>query len=358
MTVVHPHDDIRIYHKEAKSLAKSGYQVTIINPEHSGTDELGICFQKIDVPTERRRRMLTSWKTALSAAFKTDAVIYHIHDPELLPAAMVLKWRGKHVVYDAHEDTPRQIINKAWIPVSYRKFISELFEKYENYCAKRLDVIIAATQTIADRFGNSVVVHNYPHHGDFSKIGETTPYLRRKNNICYIGSITNQRGILQTLTAIETLDVTYYLAGNYETLELKNEIEKMPAFVKTEYKGFLNRQETSQLLSQSRIGMLTLQPLLSYQDSLPIKLFEYMLAGLPVIASDFPLWKQLFGTTAILYVDPTNPIEITEAIDFLLKNPDRAKSMGEAGRELVLKSFTYAIEERKLLKCYAKILSE
>lgn len=356
ITTVHNHDDVRIYHKEAKALDRAGFDVTIINPTESGTDEHGIRFFKIDVPQGRKARVMKSSKIAYIAAMQNPSDIYHIHDAELLPTALKLKKMGKKVIYDSHEDTPRQILEKSWIPHAYRDTVSKLFEWYENRVTKKLDVVICATNTIAARFTNSVVVHNYPSEVEFSQTVEEIPYQKRKDSVCYIGAITAIRGITETLRAIEPLDIKFNLAGRFENLDIKNEIEHMPAFDKVEYKGYLDREGIDKLLSESKIGMLLLQPVVCYKESLPIKLFEYMIAGIPVIASDFKLWQELIGNACVLYVDPTNHLKVREAIEFLLQNPDRAKAMGEAGRELVLKRFTFEAEERKLVRCYKKLL--
>ena len=81
-----------------------------------------------------------------------------------------------------------------------------------------------------------------------------------------------------------------------------------------------------------------------------------IICGLPVIASDFPLWRELTGKSCALFVDPQKVEEIAGAMTFLLENPDRAKAMGEAGRKLALKKYCWQSEEKRLLTLYRKLL--
>ena len=106
LTSVHTPFDTRIFHKQAKSLLKAGYDVTLI-AQHD-RDELvgGIRIIALPKPKNRLRRMLGTWRVC-KLAFKQKAEIYHLHDPELLQIGLLSKILGKKVIYDVYEEYPK-----------------------------------------------------------------------------------------------------------------------------------------------------------------------------------------------------------------------------------------------------------
>ena len=125
---------------------------------------------------------------------------------------------------------------------------------------------------------------------------------------------------------------------------------------KTDHLGWLDRSGVEQVLQESVAGLVTLHPVINYVDALPVKMFEYMAAGVPVIASDFALWRQIIeGNQCGLCVDPLDPQAIAAAIDYLIANPTEAKQMGLNGQRSVRERFNWSIEEQKLLKLYQSL---
>ncbi len=97
----------------------------------------------------------------------------------------------------------------------------------------------------------------------------------------------------------------------------------------------------------------------NHVDAQPNKMFEYMSAGIPVIASDFPLWREIIeGCGCGICVDPLDPKKIAEAIDYLVDNPEIARRMGENGRKAVYDRYNWDVEEKKLLALYDSLLRE
>ena len=200
LTSAHPDGDVRIFHKQCVSLAAAGYKVSLIIPNTKSRNEKGVFISSFKCNYKSRKdRMTITVKKVLKEALKLDANIYHIHDPELLKISKKLKRIGKKVVYDVHEDLPRQIMYKHWIPKHMRKIVSKAAELYENKIARNLNGIITATPHIEERFvkinPNTIAINNFP---ILNELLINQDYKSKtENNICYVGGITKSRGIFE-----------------------------------------------------------------------------------------------------------------------------------------------------------------
>ncbi|MGQ3013581.1 MAG: glycosyltransferase family 4 protein [Flavobacteriales bacterium] len=360
ITSAHPAEDIRIFIKECSSLAAAGHRVTLVAAgTHDDYTKNGV--QIVFVPKStggRIKRMYETVNRVYEKALSLNADVYHFHDPELLRIALKLKRKGKKVIYDSHEDVPRQIMGKYWIPALLRRTVSFVFETYENYVARRLSGIITATPVIAARFRkihpNTVDINNYPLMSEFP---EPDLSAVKENAVCYVGGLTEIRGITQAVDAMEYCrDVRLILAGPFSPADYESRLRSRKGFVHTEYLGILNRNEVVSCLHRCKAGILTLLPSPNIIDSQPNKMFEYMAAGLPVIGSDFPLWRRiLIDNHCGLCVDPEKPEEIAAAIMKLLNDPALALEMGKNGRKAILETYNWSPEEQKLLTFYQKL---
>ena len=355
ITIVHKRYDVRIFHKECKSLSKTFEQVNLIVADGLG-DEIkdGINIYDISKPKNRTDRFLKMSKRALIKALEVQSNIYHLHDPELLRIALKLKKSGAKVIFDSHEDLPRQIISKPYIPKFLRKPLAFFVEIFEDRIVKKIDGIITATPYIRDRFlktnPNSIDINNYPILNDIKFNKE---WRNRTHSIGYIGGILKTRGIIETLDAIKGTDIKLILAGNISPKSFEDECRRHEGWRNVEYLGFLDRKGINELLSKVKIGMVILEATPSYIHSLPVKMFEYMAAGLPIIASDFPLWRKIIiESDCGICVDQTNPSDIAKAITKLITDEDLLKQYGVNGRNATKEKFNWGIEEKKLIKFY------
>ncbi len=359
LTSVHLPFDDRIFQKECRSILKSGYDaVLIVQHERNETVE-GIKIKALPEVESRLERILKLPLITLKKALKEKADVYHFHDSELIPVGLILKLCGKKVIYDIHEDVPRQILSKPYLNKVSAKIISYLFEKFENFAVRRFDVLITATPHIRDRFSkinpNTIDINNYPL---LEEMYTPVNWEERRNHITYIGGIAKIRGIVELIKALEYVDTTLHLAGNFESKELEEYVKSLPGWEKVKYYGYIGRKDIKKILSKVRIGMVTLHPIVNYLDSMPVKLFEYMSAGIPTVASNFPLWKEIVEESNCgICVDPLNSQEIAETVRYLFEHPEEAKKMGENGRRAVEEKYNWEKESEKLLKIYEELTS-
>lgn len=365
LTSVHVPLDIRIFHKECKTLVKAGYDVVLIvpNDQPTGIEAVdGVRIRSLPKPRTRRTRMTGTIWNVYRHALREDADIYHFHDPELIVAGLLLKLRGKRVIYDVHEDLPRQILTKHWIPARARGLVSRGAEAVEFAGAMAWDGIAAATPTIARRFppGKTALVQNFPVPGELMPVTPSR-YEDRSHLVAYVGKIEGIRGAREMVAAMSALppsvEACLAMAGVFEPARLETELRQQEGWSRIHPMGWLTRPEVSALLGRARIGLVLLHPAGNYIDAQPNKLFEYMAAGIPVVASDFPRWRTLIEDVSCgLLVDPLDPSAIAAAIQWLLKHPDEAAAMGQRGQAAIRDTYNWAAEGERLIGLYRDCL--
>lgn len=348
VTSVHDSYDVRIFLKECSTLASNGYDTYLVAPgtsrKENGVNVIGV-GQK---PLSRIHRILFFSKSVIKKAINLDCDIYHIHDPELLLYYNLLIKKNKVLIFDSHEDVSVQIQNKRYIPFFIRKFISFIYSKYENFVLKRFNAIVASTDYIKDKFirinKKTISLHNYPILKEFiSKDNQ----LKKNNIVCYVGGISDLRGESIMIDAFKDINGQLIIAGKHNITKFNN----------VEYVGELSRREVVDLYSQSTLGLCLLKPVENYLYSKPIKMYEYMAAGIPFVCSNFPEWLKLVNeTSAGICVNPLNRDEIIIAISKLLNNKELSNSMGQNGYNYVVKYCNWEKESLKLLDLYSSLL--
>lgn len=362
LTSVHPRYDTRIFIKMCSSLAKLGYATSLIVADGKGNElKNHVSIFDVGKPTGRLNRVLKTTKNVYKKALNLNADLYHIHDPELIPVGLKLKKKGKHVIFDAHEDLPKQLLSKPYLKGYQQKILSFIALKYEEWTCKKFDAIITATPYIRDKFfkinPNSVDINNYPILEELDNTGLS--WEEKDMAVCYVGGLSEVRGIREIVvaTSLTTKKANLYLAGKFDSESYEKIVKSEPGWKDIKELGWLNRSEVANVYAQSRAGLVTLYPIINYLDSLPVKMFEYMAAGIPVIASDFPFWKEIIEKNECgICVDPKKPEDIAKAIDYLLENSDVAQKLGKNGRKAIEKKYNWSIEEQKLIQLYEKIL--
>lgn len=368
MSSVHKWDDNRVF-KESSSLAKQ-YRIDLCAVGDfsyrrvQGVDVFGLPDLK-----KRYWRPL-NWFRLLLYAKKTQACVYHLHDPELIPLGLILKLFGRKVIYDVHEDYFDAILHKYWLPKPTRKTIAVVFNTLEKMCSKFFDAIIFAEIAYKDSFPGTnklkADILNYPLlTTDYEPVDKKN---RQCINLIYSGGISAIRGAEQMIAALallvgEGINVHLLLVGPFLPSAYEARIKQMI----TDYRlqnhvtvtGRIPPSELDAYYRRADIGLALLHPVENYLKSQASKLFEYMAAGIPIVASDFPRWKALLQDVgAGLTVDPYDPEAIAAKIKWLLNDAQLRLCMGKNGRRAYLERFNWNSEELKLLSLYGSLLRE
>ncbi len=362
MTSAHNTTDVRIFQKECVSLAKNGYDVYLVGQGKSriekGVNVIGIG----DLSHNRINRMIKSTRAIYNKALELDCDIYHFHDPELWPYGLKLKQKRKKVIFDSHEFYREQLKRKHYIPKKITNIIAKIYTMYERQSLKKIDAVIFPC-TINGKNPFEGMCKNFEYVNNTPILSELydrfdAKVCKHKNSVCYIGGLTESRGITNAVKATYIAGASLFLAGRIAPT-YKNKLELMPEFINTKYVGVLNRLEVNDFLQHCQVGLATLLNEGQYlmAENLPTKVYEYLSLGLPVIISRTPynekiIKKYQFGLVA----NPTNVIEISEKIRHILNNPEEAKRMGENGRKAIKEEFNWEKEEKKLVSLYERVL--
>ncbi len=362
LTSAHPRFDPRIFLKQCRGLAGHGFKVSLVVADGLGKESVGgVDIVDVGVLSGRVNRFLRTTDRVFRAALALDADIYHLHDPELLPVGVRLKRRGKRVVFDSHEDVPVQLLSKHYLSPGVLRQLSAAYARLERFACAGFDGVVAATPFIRDKFlkinPRTVDVCNYPVLGEFSPSDD---WGNKRDEVCYVGGVSGVRGARELVLAMARVqsDTRLNLVGDVSEPGLQAEMKTLPGWSRVNHFGILDREGVRDVYARSRAGLVTLHPIPNYLDALPIKMFEYMSAGIPVIASDFPLWRQIvLAEDCGVCVDPLSPAAIAEAIDNFGRSPEKARAMGLNGRKAVETKFNWKTEESKLIAFYEQVLS-
>ena len=361
LTSVHSRYDTRIFNKMCCSLSKHGYNVTLIVADGKG-DEVKNNVTILDVGASKGRfdRIRNAPSRVFAKAITLNADAYHLHDPELMPIGLKLKRLGKCVIFDAHEDLPKQLLSKPYLNKPLLWLLSTAASLYESWACSRFNGVITATPFIREKFlrinATTVDINNFPL---MNELASATSWVDKRSEICYVGGIGRIRGIQEVCAAMGFVqtEARLNLCGVFGEPDVEQQVKSQPSWQRVNAMGFVDRSGVRDVLGRSMAGLVTFHPLPNHINAQPNKMFEYMSAGIPVIASDFPLWREIImGNDCGLLVDPLNPKAIAAAIDELVSNPALAQRKGENGRQAVEEKYNWGVEERKLLDFYQRVI--
>ena len=359
-------NDIRVFHKECISLVKYGYDVTIVCPNATDKSVQGVKIVGIDYPyVSDFDRFVKMPKMLYEKALSFDADIYHFNDPASMPYGVKLKKMGKKVIFDAFEDHSSMWMNRGTgIKRLVYKVIGLFYKRYELKQCKKFDAVLVCYHWTKDRISkvnkNVELVLNFPII-DRNAVKERPVRKSNHINLCYAGTIADAWNIPTVIDAIDMADgVSFNLAG-WSSADLINRMKCQKGWSKVKFFGKLSKDEVNRkIYDQSDVGVALYHysPLCCGKvgNMSNNKLFEYLLMGMPVICTDFELWKGVVEDThSGICVNPSDPYAIAEAIKYIQDNPEEAYRMGQNGQQAVLEKYNWDSQEALLLEIYNRI---
>lgn len=358
ITSVHPANDVRIFYKECLSLTKH-YETYLIAPNVEDSQIEGVLLRGVTLSTNRLWRQFQLGRV-LRKALKINADIYHLHDPELIRVGLVIHLHGKKVIFDSHEDVPMQLLTKEYLPHWSRNLLSRIYAFIEGFCLSRYNALVTVTPSIFDRLKrinpNSTMVTNYPQYQSLPhQYGHSgTPF------VCFAGEVAERYMHENILESLRHTPANYLLAGRVFVDSYFQRLQRSDIWCRVEYHGILPPNKVKNLYQRADIGLVLLDysPNVGYHKGTlgVLKMFEYMMAGLPVVATDFELWKEIIEAHHCgICVNPHDTNAIAEAINYILAHPDIAQQMGENGRKAVKEKYNWATQEPVLFELYHRL---
>ncbi|HOX85292.1 MAG TPA: glycosyltransferase family 4 protein [bacterium] len=368
-TTVHRPDDVRVFHREAKSLAMHGYEVVLL--AHADvTEEMrdGVLLKAIPRPKNRFFRLLSVFRFAWRA-WRENAEVYHFHDIELLPVSVLLKWVTKKIVlYDCHENYPQTAYERVWYPEWLKPLLFRLISRLEPALARRLDAVICVVADQQERFDShgcrTILLRNLPELENFDHA-----YANRKTpepRLIYLGGLSRARGAAVMIEIMAQLrnshpNISLLCLGPFNEphveKEIKVQVKERGLQDQLIYERFIPHERVADYLVHSLIGLIPWQ---ANQQMLkmvfPNKLFEYMACGLPVVGSDLPSLRMLINQAECGFVVPPDDAKAhAAAIGRLLDDEKLRQEMGKRGRLFVQNNYNWQNEVSKLYGLYEEL---
>ncbi|MBQ0005287.1 MAG: glycosyltransferase, partial [Clostridiales bacterium] len=281
-----------------------------------------------------------------------------MHDPELIPFGLKLKRHGKKVIFDSHENYVAQIREKTYLNPIIRKTIAGAYKMFETYALKRFDAVVVpcsfdGINIFKGRAKKVSFIANYPTAENFAS--KYDPTIQKEFDICYVGGLTESRGIGNLVEACGKADCSLLLAGRFSDEAFEEKVKAMPGFKNVTYLGEIPNASIAREIQRSRIGANPLLDVGQYHhiDTFGIKVYEYMAMGVPVLMPDYYYAREQIAEAKFgVCVDTGDTDAMAEAIKGMLQDERALKEMGEIGRILVDARYNWKTQEELLLGLY------
>jgi len=339
VTTVHHPMDPRIYLREVQSLRRASIETWLIARDASGSDDIDRFLKLTDRKglLHRLRRHVQAYRHVR----RLKPAIIHIHDPELIPVAYLAgRLKGSKVIYDMHENYTGR-----------KKRGGRLLRALENWCFRWVDYVVLAEYSYEDilkgRSTASTPILNYilpPVRPPKTKEDATFTLI-------YTGTISNCRGLdhmLDLAREIKRSGLPWrlkivgvsHLPAERSAAEKRIQSEGLEHVLETVgWDAYVPWSSIAKHYADADLGLALFEPLPNHTGSILSKFYEYIYFNIPVVCSDFSLWRAFFETNGCgMCVDPSDPVRVLSLIKGLVDGDGYAR----------MKDATRAAEERYL----------
>lgn len=362
MTTVHRPFDTRIFAKEAATLAAAGYNVALVQQGTAPERRREVDILPVSTYSNRISRMTLGVASAVRQALAHRADVVHIHDVELIWGALLLKAMGRRVIYDIHEDVAKDLVDKSYLPKPLIPPIKGGVYLFERAAELIFDAQCAATRAIAARFKGSKtrLIRNTPMVNELV-LPVVRPFAERSQTAVYVGGLAAFNGPVSMVEAIgqfsQDSPAKLVMGGRFPDGKIEAEVRSLAGWRKVDFRGWVDRPQLAAILSDARCGLVVYRPTPNVIESEPNKFFEYLAAGVPLIASNFPRWRDFVEEHRCgILVDPFDSRAIANAIDYLINHPAEAEAMGRRGRAAVVSDYNWETDGARLVSLYDELL--
>jgi len=358
ISTAHSMPDVRIVSKQLITLVEAGYDVHLIAQAPQEMEFPGITLHRLPLRGHRHIYRQLTVPSAARAALRSRAALYHLHDPDLLPLGWFLKKQtGAAVVYDMHE------LSQGGTGV-----VQTAMSRLEKWARKWLDHVILA-ETSYEGLLKGIDQTVLPNYAIATDTGYRKPRsLSSPLRLLYTGTISRGRGLdvmLKALLQARQTGKNWHL-DLYGIARLSKERSAAEGFIqqhrlaeRVERKGwssYLPSEDMTMALKHANVGLALLQSEANYRDSLPTKFYEYLQAGLPIVASDFPLWRDFIeGHRVGVVVDPSRADQVVEAVERLTGNQTLYSELSQRCYAIG-RRYSWQAVAPKLLRAYERVL--
>ncbi|MFN8125760.1 MAG: glycosyltransferase [Candidatus Nanopelagicales bacterium] len=347
---VHIYDDIRVFRKEAVTLAAAGHEVVLYarTPDGEPLERDGVRVEPVRYRSRLQRFLMLP--VVGHRAWKRHADVYHLHNPDTIPLVFGLKARGATVVYDTHEDFATEILLRQWLPRPMRRAAAGAVAGAERLVARVADAVIVTQEQLLDRLPGALVIGNPPivdHDAGLAAARDRAGHPLRHTVLGYVGGLSADRGLHRMLDLVAALQrhlpVRLLLVGGAVNDDALAAARARDEWRWVDERGRLPQEEAFAALAEADAGLILFEDTASHRHVDPNKIYEYLSLALPVIASDFPDWRRRFAGADIgLFVDPRASVQdLAARVAGWLGDRAAMTRAGRAGVEWVWRNYSW-----------------